>query len=410
MDRKRRNIYHFNPGHDLALCNGSAFFVPPLAVQQMQYDLSLLPLWYAEKGGTVLSEDHEASSFVREVSMSLPSFECSCLQTIHPSAFRENAMLQLVCGDIHPWGWDKAERNYLLKCGVPLAEMPSDEALRNILNLSNRQVAVQLLSRLHLTDRYVGESYFLSDFDACLRFVQCHAACVFKAPLSGSGKGLLWYKDGIFSSPFERWCHRQLSTQGGVIAEPVYAKLYDMAVEVTLSASGKATFMGYSFFSTTPAGVYRYNLLTSDAYLSDTPCMQSISKELLPRLLVELEDLFGGKYIGCLGVDMMICADSHGEPASIHPCVEVNTRMTMGIAAHAIYNKYIDPESCGRFHIDYHRVAGEALAFHRIMQQKHPLQLNGGKIESGYLSLNPLYDSTHSHAWIIVGDGCTLFE
>jgi hypothetical protein len=400
METDYRNLYHFNPGHDLALANGSPTFVPPLAVQQMQRDMSLLPLWYAESACDILSDNNEASRFILETMNLVPALGKLNAAAVTPSDIM--ATERTYQYEVHPWGWDRAERAYLNRCGIHREETPSDGALSDILSLSNRKMAVQLLSLLHINKHFIGESYYLQDVDACLQFVASRDACVFKAPLSGSGKGLNWYKEGVFSSPFERWCRRQIAQQGGVIAEPIYNKVYDMAVEVYIDDKGKASFAGYSFFNTTPVGVYRHNLLVPDTYRSETPYMKQITEELLPYLLAELGKMFGGRYVGYLGIDMMICSDDEGHPALIHPCVEINTRMTMGILAHAIYNRYIEPEKQGEFHVDYHRQEQEALEFHLMMQRKYPLHINGERIEKGYLNLTPVYSTTHSHAWIVI--------
>ena len=49
-------LYYFNPEHDMALANGSSNFTPPESAAFLSGDLSLLPCWYAETGGVVLSD------------------------------------------------------------------------------------------------------------------------------------------------------------------------------------------------------------------------------------------------------------------------------------------------------------------------------------------------------------------
>lgn len=401
MENNRQNIYLFNPGHDLALANGSATFVPPLAVQQMGRDLSLLPLWYADKGGIVLSDDKQAADYLLDINQMLSSFADYQHSVISPHCL-QRTYLPSTSFCAHPWGWDHSIRAYLSRCGIAMSDLPSDEELNRIKWSSSRERAVELLPRLLINNDYIGQSFFFLDIESCSRFVDSHSACVFKAPLSGSGKGLLWYTNGIFSSPFQRWCARQLSTQGGVIAEPIYNKVYDMALEINIDDNGKASFEGYSFFDTTPTGVYRHNLLVSDDYMSTTSYMKSITQDLLPHVLIQIEQMYAGRYHGCLGIDMMVCSDADGQPRFIHPCVEINARMTMGIVAHTIYNRYISPKSKGEFHVDYHKNEGEALHFHHTMQEKFPLRIEEGRILNGYLSLVPVYNHTHSNAWIVV--------
>lgn len=402
MNEKREYLYHFNPGHDMALANGHATFIPPLAVQQMQRDLSLLPIWYATDKGTVLSEDIFAMDFIAKLSSISPAFKSRGIRAVSPTALPEIFQSSDTIWNIQPWGWDWAEKAYLRRCGIPDSFIPPNEQIEDIIHLSNRRTAVDMLPRLCINDHYIGESYYYESISACFQFVESHAACVFKAPLSGSGKGLNWYRDGKYSSPFERWCHRQLSLQGGIVCEPIYNKMYDMAIEIQIDYSGKASFLGYSFFNTTPTGVYRYNLLVPDSYCSNTSYMRNIRCELIPQLLTEVEKIYGGRYTGCIGIDIMICPDKTGQPTLIHPCVEINTRLTMGILAHNIYHQYISQKHQGEFHIDYYRKEDEALIFNRDMQKKYPLETEGKYISKGYLSLTPVYKDTHSHTWIII--------
>ena len=50
------------------------------------------------------------------------------------------------------------------------------------------------------------------------------------------------------------------------------------------------------------------------------------------KLEEELSSRFGSVYSGYLGVDMMVCRFPSGEVEyRIHPCVEINLRMNMGV-------------------------------------------------------------------------------
>ena len=52
----------------------------------------------------------------------------------------------------------------------------------------------------------------------------------------------------------------------------------------------------------------------------------------------ELSCLFSGYYTGPLGVDMMVVRAADGS-SLLHPCVEINVRMTMGHVALALSSK-----------------------------------------------------------------------
>ena len=62
----------------------------------------------------------------------------------------------------------------------------------------------------------------------------------------------------------------------------------------------------------------------------------------------ELSLRFGSVYNGYLGVDMMICRFPESPAYRIHPCVEINLRMNMGVVARHLYDRYICPFSTSK--------------------------------------------------------------
>ena len=101
---------------------------------------------------------------------------------------------------------------------------------------------------------------------------------------------------------------------------------------------------------------------------------------------------------------MMICRDTNEsvDEYKIHPCVEINLRMNMGIVSQVIYNTFIDQDSEGFYSIEYFKKEGSALAFHEKMQREKPLKIDNGKITSGYLAMTPVTLDTHYSAFVIV--------
>ena len=99
---------------------------------------------------------------------------------------------------------------------------------------------------------------------------------------------------------------------------------------------------------------------------------------------------------------MMICRFEYSPTYRIHPCVEVNLRMNMGVVAHSLYQRYICPRSKGLFVVDYDAKAGEALCKHQNRLNAFPLKLKDGRIRSGYLALTPVHQRTQYTAWVLV--------
>ena len=96
----------------------------------------------------------------------------------------------------------------------------------------------------------------------------------------------------------------------------------------------------------------------------------------------------------------MVCRTEEGY--AVHPCVEINLRMNMGMLSRLLYDHYVSPETQGRFVIEYYPSQGKALRMHRTLQSEHPLVMEGKKIRQGYLSLTPVFDDTAYQAYVVI--------
>lgn len=72
----------------------------------------------------------------------------------------------------------------------------------------------------------------------------------------------------------------------------------------------------------------------------------------------------------------------------------------MGVVARHIYDHYIYPTSTGAFQISYYPTEGTAWRAHKEMEEAYPLEIEQGRIKSGYLSLVP------AHKKSSYGRGC----
>ena len=167
------------------------------------------------------------------------------------------------------------------------------------------------------------------------------------------------------------------------------------------------SFIGYSQFRTGGSGAYEGNRLISNAAieqnLSEYVPVGELDK-LRNCLERELSLRFGSVYNGYLGVDMMICRFPENEKTAfrIHPCVEINLRMNMGVMTRFLYDCYVHPDSAGCSGIDYHPSEGEALKEHERMSATYPLEIREGKVCSGYLPLVPVHKRSCYRAWMLV--------
>ena len=363
----KKALYIFNPEHDLALASGETNYMAPASARRMASELALLPMWYAEEGSAVLAPSAYNLGYVKKI-QELLGLSVD-LMTEPELAIEPNL-------DIRPWGWDVALRKRLSGLGMDEALLPSMEQLDGLREYSHRSKAVSLLPELQLNEYFCGESYYLKTQEEWKTFVEERECCLLKAPLSGSGKGLNWCK-GIFTPFISGWCTRVAASQGGIIAEPMYNKVEDFAMEFYSDGTGEVTFMGYSLFHTGKSGMYEGNRL-----LSNEAIWKQLSQYVPSKVLTDLENclkyrlsaLVGTVYKGYLGVDMMICRFPENEKLffRIHPCVEINLRMNMGVVARFLYDRYVRSDSTGRFVIDYHPSEGEALHDHERMSAPSP--------------------------------------
>lgn len=405
-----RKLYLFNPDHDLALANGETNYMPPASARQMAEDLALLPMWYAVPGSAVLAASAYNLDFLKQMQALLP-LEVVMMTEREVNgwgALCASANASLPSADTlspSPWGWNPALRRRLLQMGVPEVTLPSPETLMVFRRLSHRERAVELLPRLQLSEHFCGESSYLTEPADWQHFVQSHDACLLKAPLSGSGKGLNWCR-GVFTPFMSGWCARVATVQGGVVGEPVYSKVEDFAMEFWADGQGGVHFAGYSLFATSSGGAYEGNWLLSDEGIEQR-LSRYVPLEALRALQVhlqgELSVLLTTSFVGYLGVDMMICHfPAEASEYRVHPCVEINLRMNMGLVARLLYDRYVAAGSQGVFRVSYAPSPGEALQAHQQMEAAHPLCIENGKVVSGYLPLVPVTVRSSYRAFAVI--------
>ncbi len=359
-------LYFFNCDNDLALANFSPGFTPPGHIRVMMDELATLPLAWAEEDGVV---DACVTSMIHEKS--------------------SGAILLSSLDEVRPWGWSPAACHRLRQMGVPECLLPSPSELLEIRHLSSRERAVEFLARMR-------EDGVCADFQSvfCRDEAQVEEALcrwprtILKAPWSGSGKGLR-YGQGGREDTLMGWCRRVISQQGGVVVEPLYEKRHDLAMEFWSDGQGCVTYQGLSLFETHANGAYSGNLLMPEdekqAWLDQfVPKEQSLA--VRQWLEHRLSSLVGTAYRGYLGVDMMLTAPpipegekfcqkegnkrstlvgeiqkvddkrsilvDEAQKAVLHPMVEVNLRMTMGMVSILLQRR--QPEGFhGVFHLDY---------------------------------------------------------
>ncbi|MCR5043280.1 MAG: hypothetical protein K6A93_03975 [Bacteroidaceae bacterium] len=297
----------FNPSNDMALASHVREYVPPKRIQQMEADLeALAAVWE----GTMYSG---------------------------------------------PWGWSLATKRRYERMGVPVEMLPSDAWIEEVRNLSSREYACEYIKELleeFQDERLLGDGMFfckdvstlnsqlstlcpqLLTLNCQLSTVNCHL--IFKSPWSSSGRGVFVDKmaDGKCQMSTLKRLQGFLSSQGGFVVDRFYEdKVLDFAMEFFVHEDHTVEFLGWSVFHAGENGAYGYNYVESQEELLRRI---DVDDTLLHRLIAyHKEHLAKTAYRGPVGIDMLKTMDG-----SIHPCLEINFRMNMGILALLLFEQY----------------------------------------------------------------------
>ena len=291
-----KQIYIFNPDHDLCIANGNENFVPPRSA-----------VGYAK-------ENIDLSEHLRR-----------------PNKQRRQ---------IIPWGWNHSLKKRLISEGIDPFTLPSEEELQFIRTHSRREFALDVHSRLSCGDsQVIGPDYrivatSLREIEA---FISASGSAVLKSPLSGSGKGIRFVRERLSESD-EGWCRRTLDKQGSVIVERRFEIIKECAMLFECHREG-IDFLGYSLFESRN-GAYSRNILASNEDI-EAIIAGYIPKATLISIRERLKDILAdtltGHYEGFLGVDQIICQRDF--PILV-PVSEINLRMTMGLIARNQYDSH----------------------------------------------------------------------
>lgn len=320
----------FNCSHEMALAANVNQYFPPKNIRQMEADLCLLPLWWAEDGDAVLVDDvAEAQAFVRERGAVLPDVVFTTWDEGY-DALRKREGRDFVPS---PWGWNRTVAERFRRYGVASDCIPDVSELDGLRRLASRE----FVCGGSFASLYGSSSHVVShvpEFARSLDFSIPENAgkLIFKSPWSSSGRGVFVADVPLAESATAR-LKGFLNTQGGFLVDRFYDKIMDFALEFALDAGGKACFCGFSVFETADGGRYGGNVLASQESLRK---MIERSAGIPVSDLVDgvkncLECSLGGRYSGIAGVDMLVVND--GGEVKIHPCIEVNLRMNMGVLA-----------------------------------------------------------------------------
>jgi len=364
-------LHIFNPDHDLVLAAGNDHFTPPKAARDLYADLGFLPALWAKTGDLVLVADAEAACerlrHIKGRTKGVQLVDRNTLQRVLASGTITSNQL-----DIAPWGWDKNVKELLAGIGVSEDVLPSDRWLEDVRTISSRQwmsqnILPELVSRLNnlYPSKFIGTSFVVQSMAQLHTLLQENALVVVKAPWSSSGRGIRYIENKPDPST-EGWCANTIEKQGRITFEPYYNKIRDFGMEFNANADGSIDYLGLSIFKTSKR-TYTGSLLATEGtkleYLSQYIDV-SILKAVAETITTMLSALLLNKYVGPLGIDMMLVKQEGTNNLAIHPCVEINLRRTMGHVALSLSPSPLEPQrlmsidhSRGAYHLRLHTLS-----------------------------------------------------
>lgn len=361
---KEMQLYLFNPEHDYALANNDPHFMAPASATKFADDCAeFLRYLYDDESMTIFRPYGPQQPFPSHLD------------------------------GITPWGWDRLVRHQLLEAGVSPTLLPTDEQLTLWRDLAHRKISIAGMNYLreHCPHLRIPESAtLLTSTEEVERYIAQHGDVILKSPYSGNGRGNL-YAHGEYSPTLRRQTAGVIRKQGSILGEPLHNIVRDFAMEFHCQ-NGITTFSGYSLFNTKHYG-YAGNCLCSDEVIVDTLCewiSRNFLEEVKQTLITFVNQNIAPHYDGYLGVDMFVYTDDSGK-YQLNPMVEINLRMTMGMAAHILYERYVHPDATGTMQLTYLPAPGALAAWAR---EQAPLQTLNGRWYSGFHALTPIHEDT----------------
>lgn len=330
-------IYIFNPEHDIALASNLEHFTAPHAGRCLRHDLGFLPALWAEEGDYILVDDMEAAKEgMRRLGLRAKA------RFIDDTALSKIVHSLKDDVEIRPWGWDLALRQNMKSLGISLGSLPTNARLNAIRQASHRAWAAEkLLGKLRSINGTTGEATACKDIDSVKKALSKHQKIVLKAPWSSSGRGVRYVSaiDGAqygLTPQTEGWIRNTIMRQQCVMVEPYYNKVSDFGMEFYSDGKGQVDYRGLSLFHTIN-GAYTGNVIDTEDYKR-----KAIGRYIALTTLDDVRETIAeimseklnGVYAGPFGIDMMVVRNAFG--LALHPCVELNLRMTMGHAALAL--------------------------------------------------------------------------
>lgn len=442
-----KQLLWFNPEHDLALANGDRHFIAPRNIREMAHDLAdlmkvILPV--ADTDSSIISGSPSTRPFpwgwdpavveqfkkMGITAQELPTDEAlaalshrseritahqilSSFHKTHPdNIFIGESLIAHTFEDISNY----AERHGHILLKAPLSG--SGKGLRhvNINNDDNKKPKELSQSSSELIKKN------------CPSKIGGRAE---RNKMEQSGEGMSPSSSASALKKVESWANALIRRHGYLTAEPYYNKVQDFAMEFIADTTG-CHFIGYSYFITDTHGRYIGSRLMSDTESEELLCAyvpREALHEIRQWIIQHYTNIVPSEWDTTrhplpFGIDMMIVRESqqstvnslqsmvnHPDDNSkfriqnsefvLHPCIEINLRMNMGIIAHEIYRHHLTPDAEGMFRIARFPDNASLRAFHDEQTSLHPTTYRDNRLASGYKAITPINTETTHLAYIL---------
>ena len=397
-------LYFFNPTCETAIANGSETYMATQILREFEEDLSLLPMVFATENDYVLSSVKPSEGFIQNLKrIGFPVSKCVAKIEIEKNR-------QLKFSKIIPWGWSPAAHFQLDEIKKKVTGDFRNSVVFNwqeeYKTLFERKTSAEIL-KLFLS-KYDPSIYCFSEAVPEIicseiqigKYLLKYPNAVLKSPVSSSGRGVQMIRDGKLSRTNSQWANAVFKQMGYLMAEPLHQKKLDFSFQFKIDQNGNVTYLGHVFFFTNGNGMYQGHYLNRSVEELTGFDFEELLNDTGERLRLILKDSkFSLFHEGFLGVDGMII-DENGT-TKVHPCVEINCRLTMGMLALRIQN-LIHSEAKGRFEI-FSGKEGEFAVFSDEMKKKYPIEIKDQLFYSGFAALTEPREKAKFGAYVLLG-------
>ncbi len=355
----------------MEVANGLASYMPPANVAKLSQDGAALPLILAQPEDKVWIPNLISGSFKDalhqlglEATQLLNTTEIKDIQKdLYATPWGESASVQTRLKKQFPyiqknnWKSDYAKR-YRRETALDVLSQLKDK-LDNLSNIRLPHVCTSVddVEKLHIEWQQV----------------------VLKAPLSSSGRGVLFLRKPGLHPSNKQWIQGVIDEQGAIMVEPMLDKVMDFSAHFW-KAQDKVQFKGFSGFETNRNGKYMNNAIGEVIFPVE------MNRKVLDAAIENLPYIISNhpvfkEYEGALGIDMLLFMEN--DTLRLQPCVEINVRYSMGTIAMAL-QALLAPETKGSLHTLFKK---------DVSEDRFYLEMDNGKVKKAFWPLTDFWQA-----------------